>query len=69
MTAISNILLIAGLVIGLVFGAVALLSGFCLASGLRNWWTEGDSRLIRSLCAGAGGGNRGHANAGRRRAR
>ena len=49
MTAIPNIVLIAGLVIGLVFGAVALPSGFCLASGLRNWWTEGDSRLIRSF--------------------
>src|SRR6202790_3618932 len=37
----------AGLVIGLVYGAVGLLSGFCLMSSLRGWWAQGDSRLIR----------------------
>ena len=44
-----NIVLFAGLLIGLVFGAVGLLSGFCLTSGLRNWWTQGDGRLVRSF--------------------
>lgn len=49
MAAIPNVVLYAALVIGLVFGAVALLSGFCLTSGLRNWWTKGDGRLVRSF--------------------
>jgi hypothetical protein len=48
-TPIANIVLLAGLAIGLVFGAVGLLSGFCLTSGLRNWWTQGDGRLVRSF--------------------
>jgi hypothetical protein len=47
-TPIPNIVIFAGLLIGLVFGAVGLLSGFCLTSGLRNWWTQGDGRLVRS---------------------
>src|SRR3984893_385809 len=38
----------AGLLIALLYGAVALLSGFCLLSGLRGWWAKGDSRLIRT---------------------
>ena len=49
MTPIPNIVLFAGLLIGLVFGAVGLVSGFCLTSGLRNWWTQGDGRLVRSF--------------------
>ncbi|MGC2774201.1 MAG: YeeE/YedE family protein [Bradyrhizobium sp.] len=43
-----------GLVIGLAYGAVALLSGFCLLSGLRGWWADGDSRLIRSYALALG---------------
>jgi uncharacterized protein len=46
---IPNIVNIAGLLIGLVFGAVGLLSGFCLTSGLRNWWTKGDGVLVRTF--------------------
>jgi uncharacterized membrane protein YedE/YeeE len=46
-TPISNIVLVAGFLIGLVFGAVGLVSGFCLTSGLRHWWTQGDGRMIR----------------------
>jgi uncharacterized protein len=46
---VPSIVNIAGLVIGLVFGAVGLLSGFCLTSGLRNWWTKGDGVLVRSF--------------------
>lgn len=49
MDAIANSVIAAGLLIGLVFGAVGLLSGFCLTSGLRKWWTQGDGRLIRSF--------------------
>jgi len=38
----------AGFAIGLAFGVVGLLSGFCLMSGLRDWWTADDGRKIRS---------------------
>lgn len=38
----------AGFAIGLVFGVVGLLSGFCLLSSLRDWWTADDGRKIRS---------------------
>ena len=44
----ANIVVYAGLAIGLVYGAVGLLSGFCLVSSLRGWWAEGDSRLVRT---------------------
>ena len=49
MDGLPNIVNVAGLLLGLVFGAVGLLSGFCLTSGLRNWWMQGDGRLIRSF--------------------
>jgi hypothetical protein len=39
---------IAGFAIGAVFGVVGLLSGFCLMSSLRDWWTHDDGRKIRS---------------------
>jgi uncharacterized membrane protein YedE/YeeE len=41
-------------VIGLVYGAVGLLSGFCLMSSLRGWWAQGDSRLVRSYALALG---------------
>jgi uncharacterized membrane protein YedE/YeeE len=44
-----NIAVAAGLLIGLAYGAVGLLSGFCMLSSLRGWWAEGDSRLIRTF--------------------
>jgi len=47
MTEATNIVVYAGLLIGLAYGAVGLLSGFCLMSSLRGWWAQGDSRLIR----------------------
>jgi hypothetical protein len=50
----SNLVLLAGLVIGLVYGAIGLLSGFCLMSSLRGWWAEGDSRLVRSYALAMG---------------
>ena len=49
MPADFNIVVGAGLLIGLAYGVVGLLSGFCLLSGLRGWWAEGDSRLIRTF--------------------
>src|ERR1700716_3488700 len=54
MTSATNIVVLAGLVIGLAYGAVGLLSGFCLMSSLRGWWAEGDSRLIRSFALALG---------------
>jgi uncharacterized protein len=44
-----DIVVLSGLLIGVVYGAVGLLSGFCLVSGLRGWWVEGDGRLIRTF--------------------
>jgi uncharacterized membrane protein YedE/YeeE len=44
----SQIVILAGLVIGLVYGAVGLLSGFCLMSSMRGWLGQGDGRLMRS---------------------
>lgn len=49
MDSVASIVNIAGLLIGLAFGAVGLLSGFCLTSGLRNWWTKGDGVLVRTF--------------------
>jgi uncharacterized membrane protein YedE/YeeE len=46
---LSAIVIYAGLSIGIVFGAVSLLSGFCLLSGLRGWWIERDGRMIRTF--------------------
>ena len=40
--------------IGLVYGAVGLLSGFCLMSSLRGWWAEGDGRLVRTYALALG---------------
>jgi len=49
-----NLVLVAGLVIGLVHGAIGLLSGFCLMSSLRGWWADGDTRLVRSYALAIG---------------
>src|SRR5258708_17007319 len=38
----------AGFAIGLAFGVVGLVSGCCMMSSLRDWWTADDSRKIRS---------------------
>jgi hypothetical protein len=50
----ANIVVLAGLLIGLAYGAVGLLSGFCLMSSLRGWWAQGDSRLIRAYALALG---------------
>jgi uncharacterized protein len=54
MASAGNIVVYAGLAIGLLYGAVALLSGFCLLSSLRGWWARGDSRLIRTYALALG---------------
>src|ERR1700721_4831632 len=56
MDSAANIVVYAGLAIGLVYGAVGLLSGFCLMSSLRGWWAQGDSRLVRSYALALGVG-------------
>ncbi len=48
MESIATIVILAGLAIGLIYGAVGLLSGFCLMSSMRGWLAEGDGRLARS---------------------
>lgn len=44
----AQLVILAGLGIGLIYGAVGLLSGFCLMSSMRGWLTEGDGRLVRT---------------------
>lgn len=44
----AQLVILAGLVIGLVYGAVGLLSSFCLMSSMRGWLAEGDGRLVRT---------------------
>lgn len=56
MTDPITIVILAGLAIGLIYGAVALASGFCLMSGLRGWWAKGDSRLMRTFALAMGTG-------------
>jgi len=50
----ATLAIMAGLLIGLIYGAVGLLSGFCMMSSLRGWWAEGDSRLARSYALAIG---------------
>src|SRR6201996_9747291 len=50
----ANVVILSGLLIGLVYGAVGLLSGFCMMSGLRGWWAQGDSRLVRTYALAMG---------------
>src|ERR1700682_1639605 len=54
MDSAANIVVLASLVIGLIYGAVGLLSGFCLMSSLRGWWAQGDGRLIRTYALAIG---------------
>jgi uncharacterized membrane protein YedE/YeeE len=54
MDSAANIILVAGLVIGLIYGAVGLLSGFCMMSSLRGLWAEGDGRLVRTYALAIG---------------
>ena len=49
-----HITVYAGFLIGLVFGVVGLLSGFCLMSSLRGYWGKGDGRLVRTYALAMG---------------
>src|SRR3954467_7352905 len=50
----AQIALLGALVIGLVYGAIGLVSGFCMLSSLRGWWAEGDGRLVRTYALAMG---------------
>ncbi len=52
----SQIAVLSGLVIGLLYGSIGLLSGFCMMSGLRGLWAKGDSRLARTFALAMGVG-------------
>ena len=51
---VSQIVLLVALIIGLVYGSVGLLSGFCMMSGMRGWLAEGDGRLVRTYALAMG---------------
>ncbi|SPP96742.1 MULTISPECIES: YeeE/YedE family protein [Bradyrhizobium] len=44
----AQLVILAGLLIGLVYGVAGLLSGFCLMSSMRGFLTDGDGRLVRT---------------------
>lgn len=50
----ADVAIMAGLGIGLVYGVVGLLSGFCMMSSLRGWWADGDGRLVRTYALAMG---------------
>ncbi len=50
----ANLAVMAGLMIGLIYGVVGLLSGFCMMSSLRGWWADGDRRLVRTYVLAMG---------------
>src|SRR2546429_4176409 len=50
----AQIVILAALAIGLIYGSIGLLSGFCLLSSLRGWWAEGDGRLVRTYALAIG---------------
>src|SRR6201991_1086931 len=50
----SQITVLSGLVIGLLYGSIGLLSGFCMMSSLRGWGAEGDGRLVRTYALAMG---------------
>ena len=50
----TDIVILAALAIGLVYGAVGLISGFCMMSSLRGWWAVGDGRLVRTYALAMG---------------
>ena len=52
----SQIAVLSGLVIGLLYGSIGLLSGFCMMSSLRGLWAKGDSRLARTFALAMGVG-------------
>src|SRR6476659_5079410 len=54
MASSTDIVILAALAIGLIYGSVGLISGFCMMSSLRGWWAEGDGRLVRTYALAMG---------------
>jgi len=52
----AAIVILSGLAIGVIYGAIGLVSGFCLMSSLRGWWADGDGRLVRTYALSMGTG-------------
>ena len=52
----AQIVILSALAIGLVYGSIGLLSGFCMMSSLRGWLAEGDGRLVRTYALAMGVG-------------
>src|SRR5216110_1699641 len=50
----AQIVLLAALIVGLIYGSVGLLSGFCMMSSMRGWLAEGDGRLVRTYALAMG---------------
>src|SRR4030095_1270537 len=50
----TQIVILSALVIGLIYGSIGLLSGFCMMSSLRGWLAEGDGRLVRTYALAMG---------------
>src|SRR5246127_2673171 len=50
----SQTAILSGLIIGLLYGSIGLLSGFCMMSSLRGLWAEGDRRLARTFALAMG---------------
>jgi uncharacterized protein len=50
----TSIVLLAALAIGLIYGSVGLLSGFCMMSSMRGWLAQGDGRLVRTYALAMG---------------
>ncbi|QPF86770.1 YeeE/YedE family protein [Bradyrhizobium genosp. L] len=50
----ATIVILAALIIGLIYGSIGLVSGFCMMSSLRGWWADGDGRLVRTYALAMG---------------
>src|SRR5689334_18225066 len=50
----NQIAILSGLVIGLLYGSIGLLSRLCMMSSLRRWWADGDGRLVRTYALAMG---------------
>ncbi len=50
----TQIVILSALAIGLIYGSVGLLSGFCMMSSMRGWLAEGDGRLVRTYALAMG---------------
>ena len=50
----ATIVILSALIIGLIYGSVGLVSGFCMMSSLRGWWATGDARLVRTFALAMG---------------